>query len=185
MLLQEAAGANGLLQVLAGAMLGLFGGVGTTAFWEGWVRPARERRNLARLLVAEIRMNRLEVEWMLASRRKDPEFVPANLSLATATFHARSEAVGGLPEELLPDVVQLYARYFQNLNEVGATLPVLLAAYDEAEDGSARKAQLDAQLRGRLDALYGGLERCSAAIEAVLPPLVRLAKFRSEPAPRG
>jgi hypothetical protein len=183
MLLRDAAGANGLLQVLAGAMLGLFGGVGTTAFWEGWMRPARDRRNLARLLVAEVRLNRREVEHMMASRRASPEFVPLNLSLSTATFDARSEAVGGLPEELLPDVVELYAR-FQNLNEVGATLPPLLARVEEAA-GSDREAELAAQLRGRLDALNGGLERCSAAIEAVLPPLTRLARFSSEPPPRG
>lgn len=184
MLLQEAAGASGLLQVLSGAMLGLFGGVGTTAIWEGWVRPARDRRNLARLLVAEIRLNRREVEHVIASRRESPGFVPLNLSLATATFDARSEAVGGLPEELLPEVVELYAR-FQNLNEVGATVPPLLARVEEATRGSDREAELTAELRGRLDALYGGLERCSAAIDAVLPPLVRLARFRSEPPARG
>jgi hypothetical protein len=184
MLIQEAAGANGLLQVLAGAMLGLFGGVGTTALWELWVRPARDRRNLARLLVTEIRMNRREVEWMIASRRENPDFLPLNLSLATATYDTRSEAVGGLPEELLPEVVELYAR-FQNINEVGATIPPLLARVEEAAEGSDRKAELAAQLRGRLDALYVGLERCSLAIGAVLPPLLRLADFRSEPPARA
>ena len=183
MALQDPAGAGGLLQLLAGAMLGLFGGVGTTALWEGWVRPARDRRNLARLLVAEIRMNRREVEWMIARRGEEPDFLPVNLSLATAVFDARSQDVGALPEELLPEVAELYAR-FHNLNEVAATLPVLLERYEQAPDGSDRKTYLEAQLHGRGGALFGGLERCEGAIGSVLPRLVRLARFRSEPPPR-
>ena len=61
----------------------------------------------------------------------------------------------------------------------------VLARVEEAAEGSERAAELAAQLRGRLDVLHGGLERCAAAIEAVLPALVRLARFRSEPPPRG
>lgn len=182
MLLQQA-GVNGLLQVLAGAMLGMFGGVGTTTLWGGWVRPARDRRNLARLLLAKIRMNRREVDWVLASHAANPDFLPLNLSLATATFGGRLAGRRRSPRGVAPclggDV-----RPLTRPQRGGRHLPSAAGRVRGAEGASARKTQLEAELHGRIDVLHGGLERC-AAVDAVLPVLVRLARFRSEPPDRG
>lgn len=41
---------------------GLFGGAGATILWELWLKPARERRAITRLLLLEIQMNRRIIE---------------------------------------------------------------------------------------------------------------------------
>lgn len=179
-MLQEATAQGGLLQLLGGSVLGLFGGFGATALWEGLIRPSRVRKNTARLLVAEIRMNAQQVQWMLDQRTADPEFLPLNLSLATNIFDARTEEVADLPEELLQPLVELYTR-FRNLSEIGATLPKMLDEYEETADEDVRKTILHDRIVTRIEKLYGGLDRAKAAIDDLLPKLLRCARFESEP----
>jgi len=178
-MLQETTANTNLLQVLGGSILGLFGGVGATVVWEGLVRPARNRKHLARLLVAEIRMNLRQVEWMIESRKANPEFLPLNLSLGTSIFDSFSAQVGDLPEELLLELIELYTR-FRNLTQVGATLPTLLEEYELSPEASDRKTILESRIISRIDGLYGGLGRCKDNIGTLLPKLVRCARLTTE-----
>jgi hypothetical protein len=61
---------------------------------EGFAKPLRTRRHLARLLVAEIRMNDRQIEWLPKERRQIPDFLPLNVSFSTRISAAAGEQVG-------------------------------------------------------------------------------------------
>src|SRR5215212_2866543 len=121
-MLQDPTGQIGLLQVISGSLLGLFGGVGATALWEGFVKPSRTRRHVARLLVAEVRVNYRHIEWLLKQRSDKPRFLPLNVTLCTSIFDSLAEHIGELPEEVLQEIVRLYGR-FRNINLIASAIP--------------------------------------------------------------
>jgi hypothetical protein len=170
----------GLMQVISGSLLGLFGGVGATALWEGFVRPTPTRRHLARLLVAEVRINYHQVEWLVKQRSDFPNFLPLNVSFSTSIFDSLAEQVGELPEDMLQDLVRLYGR-FRNVTGIGSTLSAMFDAYESAAEESELKVRLNQRMQERIDALYLGVERCRSAIADVLPKLVRCAAYTSVP----
>jgi len=167
-----------LIQILAGSVLGLFGGVGATALWEGLVKPYRECRNIARSLATEIRLNRDKVNREIKARGEDPRHVPLNLRLFTGLFDSVAERIAELPEELLPDIITLYSR-FVSMNALRERLTASLQSFDESE--GTQKARSEEDLESGLRWLDEGLELIAGHCDELLPKLVRYGRFTSEP----
>jgi hypothetical protein len=173
----QGANETSLVQLLAGSLLGLFGGVGATAIWEGLVRPHRDRRNIARSLATEICLNRDRIEQVKVSRRETPRDVPLNVRLSTAAYESLAEKISELPEEILPALMTVYHR-FTSINALTTRMADDLQKFQEAP------SETEEIFARRLDEAFHwldeGLEVISPTIADVLPQLVRLAGFTSE-----
>lgn len=165
-------------QILGGAILGLFGGVGATVLWEGIVKPYRERRNLARSLATEILTNRIRLQKTFSIRASTPKTLPFNLQLSTLVFESVAEKIAELPEEILPELIQLY-NHFISVNAIKAHLKGNLDQRPGA-DASTVEILKKKYLKG-LDGLDSNIQASISAADKLLPKLVRYARFTSEP----
>jgi hypothetical protein len=168
-----------LVQILAGSLLGLFGGVGATAVWEGIVRPFRDRRNIARSLSAEVRLNRDRVELAVQTRRQSTRDVPLNVRLSTVVFESLAEKFAELPDEILPDIMALYHR-FTSLNALVTRMADDLQNFQGAEAGSKTEEIYATRLEEAFPWLDEGLAITLQSIATLLPQLVRYAGFTSQ-----
>ena len=86
--------------ILAGLLSGLFGGIGSVALLELWLRPRLDRKQIAAVLASEIELNeeRLLVTQMF--RAKDPTRIPRNIHILTVAFDSYRQRFASLD----PDV---------------------------------------------------------------------------------
>jgi hypothetical protein len=177
MILQSGSEAS-LVQILAGSLLGLFGGVGATALWEGLVRPRRDARNIARSLSAEIRLNHERLVRAVKTREESPRSIPFNVHLSTLVFESAVEKLAELPEEVLPDLVRVYHRF----TSINAIRNHLIGFWDQAQstEGSAA-AVLAQRIEQGLEGLDFNVQGALVECDELLPKLVRYGRFTSEP----
>jgi hypothetical protein len=80
--------------------------IGTTA-WEWFLKPRRERRNVARLLDGEVEINLKRLVWAKISLGQLYAF-DQDLELSTVTFAALGDTISQLPPKVLKKVIHLY-----------------------------------------------------------------------------
>lgn len=125
---------------LGPALLGLFGGIGATLVWEGLLKPRRERRSIARVLLAENSHNlqMMTAASMIAAEKASgsgPQSVPSDFALSTIAFDALASGIGALPGQVIGEMVYLRA-YYQTLNAMPAAFD---AALDSARGTSSEQ----------------------------------------------
>lgn len=84
-------------------LAGLFGGIGATFVWEAFLRPVRERRNIAEVLSAEISLNLQLLAGAHIHAR--PDKVPTDFELSTSIFDSVVARVGELPPDIVGEVI--------------------------------------------------------------------------------
>jgi hypothetical protein len=167
-----------LIQVFAGSILGLFGGVGATVVWEGLIKPHLDRRNLSRSLATEILANRTRLVRALATRNSDPRKLPFSLHLSTIVFESVAERIAELPEEILPDLIRLFHQ-FVYVNAIRAHLKENLDQRPGADN--ATEEVLRKRFSDGLEGLDTNLQIAIEWADELLPKLVRYSRFTSAP----
>jgi hypothetical protein len=85
---------------------GLFGGIGAIICWEVFIRPPRQGRDLAELLMMELSLNSGLLGSAIVSARSNQ--VPQDFRLATTLFTTHSGGLVHLPARLAGRVTNLY-----------------------------------------------------------------------------
>ena len=119
--------------------------------WELAIKPARTRRNVALLLMAELELNLEEIAYYEAGREEDPERHLANLLLPRASFAAAQPLLAELPAAELRTTIRFYA-ITAKIEATHARLLSLLAQRDRAGTDAERR-QIDDALGTGLRAL--------------------------------
>lgn len=108
------------LTTLVTLLIGLFGGAGATLLWETVIKPRRDSRAFAKLLMTELAVNRVIVLDLLESHRGHPDRDPRmGVKLYSTIFSSSASRLADLP----PDVAALSYwayRYFDQLNEMNS-----------------------------------------------------------------
>jgi hypothetical protein len=125
---------------------GLFGGIGATFLWEAFLRPVRERRNVAEVLSAEISLNLQLLAGAHVHAKSDK--VPTDFELSTSVFDSVVARVGELPPDIIGDVILLY-RFFRRLNSIPKT-------YEQYVD-DLRRTSTDAPY---IDLMHSEVQQC-------------------------
>jgi hypothetical protein len=86
---------------------GLFGGFGAVVLWEGFVKRRITRRQVARLLFAEIHEHLHHLQQIVAKREQDPMTFPTSWP-ANPAYSAIGAAIGEFPTALIVKIVAYY-----------------------------------------------------------------------------
>lgn len=154
---------------LSGVLAGLFGGAGATLVWELGIRPGRDRRGFARLLIAELLVNRRVVANELAARSTRPTNIPQNpWTLYTSVFQSSTARLAELPLRTSVLVYWCY-RYFHRIESFGERFWTL------SEKGRIGEPGWDELMR-RVDENYEmALKNSLMAIDKTTPVLEHAA----------
>ena len=77
--------------------------------WELAIKPARVRRNLGLLLIAELELNLEEIAYYRVCREEDPENQLVNMLLPRASFLASQASLGELSARDLRELIRFHA----------------------------------------------------------------------------
>jgi hypothetical protein len=125
---------------------GIFGGIGVTLLWEAVLKPWRERRAIARALLAEVQMNLERVIELQLVAERNPKSVPGDLSFSTTIYVALAARLGELPHSLLPHVVVVY-RGFDYLSALVGPWHERVQRYYEEDGGAGLRHLHETHLR--------------------------------------
>lgn len=92
-------------QFIAGALVALV----PVLLWELGIRPWRTRRNVMRMLLAELRINLVEMGDIFALRQETPKALPQNLNFPHVVFDATGSDLGELDAKVLFKVLECYS----------------------------------------------------------------------------
>ena len=99
-------------------LVGLFGGAGATLLWETVIKPSRDSRAFARLLLAELTVNRVTIAFEIEAHDKDPGRLPArSAKLYSTIFNASANRLADLPLGVAAPTYWAY-RYVYRINDI-------------------------------------------------------------------
>lgn len=167
-------------------LLGLFGGAGATLLWELWLKPRRERKQVARALSAEVSLNLRHLVAMSSVGMQTNRAIPADFELSTLMFEAIADRVGELPLPVLSRLIPLYNR-FRYLNRAATEYGALIDKRDAHVDKGAKFLSLASEVNAANEAFYRTLETTIERADALNGDLYRVAEglFRRWRKPRG
>jgi len=155
---------------LTAILLGLFGGAGATLPWELVLKPMRGRRNVAKVLSAEVSLN-LQL-LAVAKLHARPDSVPPDFELSTMVFDAMAERIGELPLQTVSEVIFLY-RYFKQLNEHPKSY-VKFVDNLRAAPAADRKA-IENEIRSCVEVFNSYVEKATHRVNLTQPMLLAAA----------
>lgn len=101
-------------------LAGLFGGAGATVLWETVIKPRRDGRAFARLLLAELAVNRVIVKHQIGSHAANPNIPPAKgVTLYSTIFDSSANRLADLTPGVAALTYWAY-RYFDRVNELSS-----------------------------------------------------------------
>jgi hypothetical protein len=164
---------------------GLFGGAGATLLWEAFLKPARDRRSLAAVLLQESSHN---LEYATAHRRylqHNSRGLPADFHLSDLVFRSVTDRIGELSG--VSGLVVISYRQIEALNSLPSLFQSTLREYQQArlvggKPEQALKAELASILevyRTTLDALIERLEDVRPKLASVATPWYRFGRTAS------
>jgi hypothetical protein len=165
------------LKDISPVLQGLFGGAGATLLWEGVLKPARERHNLARVLAEEISINLQIAATMRVYRTQEARHVPSDFGFVTGTFTAVANRVGELPTRLVSPVILFYASLAQ-ANQLPPMYAEIMRRWQDAQN-KVTKGQvlpgIEAERDRCLILFDGAIEKAIERANELLPYLHRAA----------
>jgi hypothetical protein len=153
---------------------GLFGGVGAVLIWEIWLKPRRERRILASLILAEVIQNTRYIRGYLKIRETQPNHIPEEFHIPTLAFDAVIARLGELPPKALGHILQIY-RNVGDANRVALVYHTLLREYREMTPDDARREGIRREIGVTITMFFQFLESIPGSMNALLRPLSDIA----------
>ena len=160
---------------VAEALIGFFGGAGAVLIWELILKPRRERRNVARVIAAEVLVNLQFMYGRRVRQRSAPTHVPASSSLSLVAFQSVGDRIGELPADEIRAVVELYA-HFDMLNRLVRHHSASVEKRDAYPPDSDDWHRYHRRKSVTLDAFKAGMEATISDGERVLLALEGIGK---------
>lgn len=156
------------IDIALNASAGFLAGTAATVLWEWLLKPRRVRRNVARLLHAEVADNRLVLSRTISQFPQ--KSIAQNFHLSTIVLTSVAEHIGELPEDIVRRIIKAYAG-FDRLAQIGQNYQQLLTSARGiprgAEEHHFISQELDRCVAGySLAAEY--VEKQTASLEARL-----------------
>lgn len=150
----------------------LFGGAGATLVWELVLKPMRERRAIAEVLSAEVSIN---LQLLAAAKSfANPKKIPSDFTLSTTVFESITEKIGGLPPQLVPEVVFLYG-YFRELTEQPKAYVDYVKEIRGYDSGSQNYQNVEREILALVAVFNQYVQKAITRINLVQPLLLKAA----------
>lgn len=153
-------------------LAGLFGGIGATFVWEAFLRPVRERRNVAEVLSAEVSLNLQMLAGAHVHAR--PDKVPPDFELSTAVFDSVVARIGELPPDRVGEVILLY-KFFRRLNAIPRTYEQYVDGLRATPDNAPHLALIRSEIQQCIEVFNGHVVKAMDRCNVVQPELLRVA----------
>ncbi len=159
-----------VVEILVTLLTALFGGAGAVLLWEGVLKPRREVKKVARVLAAELTLNKLLLIAHRGARKADPHGLPADFRLTRTGFDAIGDRIAELPVDLLIPTLLIYQRV-DALNRVESAYGTQHKLWEATASGTAEHREAALKLESILSVFDRGL---AVAIEEAnkLQPLL-------------
>lgn len=151
---------------------GLFGGIGATLLWEAFLRPVRERRNVAEVLSAEVSLNLQLLAGTHIHTR--PNKVPTDFELSTSIFDSVVSRIGELPPDVVGDVILLY-KYFRRLNSIPKTYEQYVDDLRATSDNAPHLELMQSEIQQCIEVFNGHVVKAIDRTNLVQPQLLSVA----------
>ena len=162
--------------ILAGLLSGLFGGIGSVALLELWLRPRLDRKQIAAVLASEIELNeeRLLVTQMVGEA--DSTRVLRHVHISTVALDSYRHRLASLEPEALRHVMRLYWE-LDRVQTTAHSASDHWELYNKADDGSPERTKRRRMINEALEVFDASIDAAllvSGQLRVVLYDLARL-----------